>query len=43
VLIPMKASGDGKSPGFPVVVFGGPKADIPDFGWIQGCPRPGAD
>jgi ribosome-binding protein aMBF1 (putative translation factor) len=25
----LKASADGKSPGYPVVVFGGPKADIP--------------
>jgi hypothetical protein len=25
----LKASADGKSPGYPVVIFGGPKADIP--------------
>jgi DNA-binding transcriptional regulator YiaG len=25
----LKASADGKSPGFPIAVFGGPKADIP--------------
>jgi hypothetical protein len=28
----LKASADGKSPGFPIVVFGGPKADIPITG-----------
>jgi ribosome-binding protein aMBF1 (putative translation factor) len=28
----LKASRDGKSPGFPIVVFGGPKADIPITG-----------
>src|SRR5260370_12074678 len=25
----LRASADGKSPGFPIAVFGGPKADIP--------------
>ncbi len=28
----LKASADGKSPGFPIAVFGGPKADIPITG-----------
>jgi len=28
----LKASADGKSPGYPVAVFGGPKADIPITG-----------
>jgi hypothetical protein len=28
----LKASADGKSPGYPIAVFGGPKADIPISG-----------
>src|SRR6202140_4899710 len=28
----LKASADGKSPGYPIAVFGGPKADIPITG-----------